>query len=657
MSRFLKKDSPYFQHPPNLLPNLPLRPIPINEPSNKKPTFMNRSSNTNTLPTFRNKLLDQAITNLSDYKLSTEEKEVLQMGLGYIPDYDPLDQRYLEEMFKGIERNLKIKYHYRNRIDTRKPEDSWRRSKKSEWQPSTDLHPQLNNFITQLHSLKADHFHMYPYLLPNPKHTYPQSILSPQHMRAINGLRKNKEIVIKKADKGGSIVIMNRRDYVNKALDHLSDTNTYKEVEKGSNTIIHHDILSYLYFLQVKRYLSTSNLMYLNPGPCPRTPIFYFLPKIHKPDNPPRPIISGCDSPTDRISEFLTTILNPIAQAQPSYIRDSTHLISLLDQIPPLPQDTFLVSIDVSSLYTNIPHTEGIQTVMDYIKKHREILPPHTPKDHIIRNFLHLILENNYFEFLDKCYLQVKGVAMGTKMAPPYANIFLSRIEHEFNFQYSKYIMFWRRFLDDIFFIWHGKENALIKFMNFTNDFHPNLTFNYEYSPSQTHFLDLTIYLDKHRQLRTTIYRKDTDKFLILNHQSIHPPKVKDNVVFNETLRYIKNISSKHILKKELRFLKRVLRARDYPRKVIRDQMARALQIPRSTLLIKKPKKPNPFLHRIIYRNKFGPQYSLIQQHIRTSWNRTITNNALKKLFPQPPIPVTIRNRNLTDLLIRSKLK
>ena len=45
----------------------------------------------------------------------------------------------------------------------------------------------------------------------------------------------------------------------------------------------------------------TAEWLSLTPNP-PRIPVFYILTKIHKPTPVGRPIISGCDGPTERIS-------------------------------------------------------------------------------------------------------------------------------------------------------------------------------------------------------------------------------------------------------------------------------------------------------------------------------------------------------------------
>ena len=673
MSQFLKKNNiSNNSQTNNLSNNSPI--MKVKHPSlfkksrnkpliRKKPLIRNRIR----IRKFKENLKMNAITNLSDHILSKEEREILEMGLTFVPKYDNIDPKSLENIFSSIERNLKIKYYFKNNLSNRKTENTWKKSKASSWTPNTPLHPQLLDLINKLKKLlelldQTTNSTQNKFLNPlnstnhNSSNSQPTNmILSPNHTKAMNSLKNNKNIIIKKADKRGSVVILNKKDYIAKAMEHLSDKNTYKEIPNDENTNLNLEILSYLYFLEQKKYLSFSNINYLKPNPTPRTPVFYFLPKIHKENNPPRPIISGYDSPTDKISEFLTSILNPIAQAQPSYIRDSTHLIQSLVKLPPLPKNIFLVSVDISSLYTQIPHEEGIQTVMEFLEKHRDILPPQTPKDHIIKNFLYLILKNNYFKFLDKFFLQIEGTAMGTKVAPPYANIFLAKIEQQLISAHSKYIIMWRRFLDDILFIWQGNKESLDKFITRSNQTHPNLIFNFEYSPKEINFLDLNIYLDRQRKINTNIFRKKTDKSLILHFDSIHPDHIKNNIIYNETLRYKNNISNLNVLEHELSFLTKVLKARGYPKNLIKRQMARALLILRSHLLKRREnKKVNPYTNAIRYKCKYGPQKQILREKIRELWYQTITDKSLQSIFPNPPIPIITSNKNLANILVRT---
>ena len=74
---------------------------------------------------------------------------------------------------------------------------------------------------------------------------------------------------------------------------------------------------------------------------------FYTLTKIHKPVLTGRPIISGCDGPTERISSFLDHILQPIAKVQKSYLKDTTQFINFIEKRK-VPNNAVLVSMDVS---------------------------------------------------------------------------------------------------------------------------------------------------------------------------------------------------------------------------------------------------------------------------------------------------------------------
>ena len=87
----------------------------------------------------------------------------------------------------------------------------------------------------------------------------------------------------------------------------------------------------------------------------PRVPIFYTLTKIHKPNPVGRPIISGCEGPTERLSFFVDKLLQPIAQKQKSYLKDTTDFVNFIEKTK-VSQDTILVSMDVAKACTKIYH-------------------------------------------------------------------------------------------------------------------------------------------------------------------------------------------------------------------------------------------------------------------------------------------------------------
>ena len=88
-----------------------------------------------------------------------------------------------------------------------------------------------------------------------------------------------------------------------------------------------------------------------------------------------------------------------------------------------------LCTLDILSLYTNIPHNEGIQST-------KEMLAIHKPPDSLLHNsyiidLLELVLTNSHFEFNGIYYHQLSGTAMGTKLASSYDNLFMTKFEEK----------------------------------------------------------------------------------------------------------------------------------------------------------------------------------------------------------------------------------
>ena len=68
---------------------------------------------------------------------------------------------------------------------------------------------------------------------------------------------------------------------------------------------------------------------------------------------PGRPIVSDCESESYRVSEYIDSFLGPLATKRPSYIKATHDFLQNIEQIK-IPQNSYFVTIDVDSLYTNI---------------------------------------------------------------------------------------------------------------------------------------------------------------------------------------------------------------------------------------------------------------------------------------------------------------
>ena len=92
-----------------------------------------------------------------------------------------------------------------------------------------------------------------------------------------------------------------------------------------------------------------------------------------------------------------------------------------IKELGQLPEGKILCTIDVVGPYPNIPHYEGLAFLKDILDSR---VDKQVTTDTLIE-LAELVLKNNIFEFSDKTYKQIRGMAIGTKFAPPYAIFFM----------------------------------------------------------------------------------------------------------------------------------------------------------------------------------------------------------------------------------------
>ena len=92
-----------------------------------------------------------------------------------------------------------------------------------------------------------------------------------------------------------------------------------------------------------------------------KTQKLYLRPKLHKEGNPGRPVVSLVNCHTANISKYADYHLQPIVKEIPSYVKDTQDFLKKLEKVKDIPQESLQVTLDVKSLYTNIPNNEGIK--------------------------------------------------------------------------------------------------------------------------------------------------------------------------------------------------------------------------------------------------------------------------------------------------------
>ena len=319
---------------------------------------------------------------------------------------------------------------------------------------------------------------------------------------------------------------MNSNDCSEACLNSLLNTDFYEELPNDANPEYKAKINDKIDELLSKELINDFEASNLKQGS--RTPHFYGLPKMHKEyiTFPPlRPICSGFNSCTAKISEFIDAYLKPLAQNTSSCIKDTSDFVERIESdVAPttISSKTILATMDVSSLYPNIDHEEGVKACEYALNKRKTPLISTS----VLTGLIKTVLKSNTLKFGERFFHQIKGTAMGTPMAVNFANLFLAKFETEMLADYKKKFKklptVWLRYIDDIFFTWDYDETSLKHFINFRNNYSSNqnmksnITFTADYSTSEVYFLDTKIKF-KGERLISELYSKPTASFQYLH--------------------------------------------------------------------------------------------------------------------------------------------
>ena len=187
-------------------------------------------------------------------------------------------------------------------------------------------------------------------------------------------LADDRNIVIKKADKGWGIVTWGRNDYITEEESQLKNEQVYKKFSFKQDMLCDLVTKSNGFFKNLMRsgcitekelkYFSYKYKKITNLG------MLYIHPKIHKrlENVPGRPVISNCGTPTEKVSEFLDYHLKPVMQSGRSYIKDSGDFLKKIKHLGSLPENAILVTADVVGPYPSIPHEAGLQALEEALE-------------------------------------------------------------------------------------------------------------------------------------------------------------------------------------------------------------------------------------------------------------------------------------------------
>uniref|UniRef100_A0A8C5MGY3 Reverse transcriptase domain-containing protein n=1 Tax=Leptobrachium leishanense TaxID=445787 RepID=A0A8C5MGY3_9ANUR len=477
--------------------------------------------------------------------------------------------------------------------------------------------------------------------------------MSRQEYKALQDLHENKAIILKSADKGGAIVIMNKVDYIKEVERQLQDRGTYlvsdfdtvlkrdKEIDLMLKEALEAGVID----VDLHQYLKKEYGI---------LPVFYVLPKVHKSlINPPgRPIVASSDSVLQPISIFLDRILQPLVLKTRSFIWDSKDVLHRLESLS-LDRPVILFTWDVTSLYTSIPNEDGLRAINEALRENAfsEI------QIAFLLKLVQFVLCNNLFLFGDTVYRQCRGTTMGSNMAPAYANLFMDAFEKNFVYShpfFARFVHVWWRYIDDVFGIWLGNLEDLETFFKDINGVSEHIKFTMTHSRERIDFLDLTLIIEGER-LSSDLFTKPTDRNSLLHFRSFHPANTLRSLPRSQLLRVVRNVSDPGVRKDRLESMVNKFKTRGYPATLLRGELHRVESFDRMTMISRRTPK-HRHKTRIPFVSKFSQVSGRINNVIRRHWG--ILHKAYKEIpfFLDPPIFAYKRNRNLRDHLIKADI-
>ena len=212
----------------------------------------------------------------------------------------------------------------------------------------------------------------------------------------------------------------------------------------------------------------------------------YGLPKIHKLKTANdklklRPIVSAIGSYNYHLADYLSKKLAPYISHKYT-TKDTFSFVNELSEMKS--KDKFLISYDVTSLFTNIPLDETIEIAVNVILENEPDIK--IDKNELKKLFIFATSES-HFVFNGKVYDQIDGVTMGSCLGPVLANLFMGHHEESWIEDCNcEKPTFYKRFMDDIFCVFNN-QNEANEFFRYLNERHPNIKFTDEKENLNTH--------------------------------------------------------------------------------------------------------------------------------------------------------------------------
>lgn len=399
-------------------------------------------------------------------------------------------------------------------------------------------------------------------------------------------LRKNPDIKVVPADKGGRVVIAGKYVYEEKMKSFILmnvmegiyfnlefvDFRYVKCVCESKYARMLDSVNECLRRDQLSDHASMKCKFVDEPFIMPR---IYGLFKVHKDGYPVRPIISSVDCMGKALGKWMLDKLKVIAERVGKHqIKSATHLFSKVEG-KRLKRNHVLVTLDFDSMFTNIP----FQKTKSIVTKYYHLIQSKTsmPLELFLEVLTFLIEESAFFTFNGEIYLQVEGLSMGNSLSQILAEIttsyFLSEALSKFD---PSKISFMFKYVDDIL---GGVDEEYLERVRIAIEVEHGMKLKMcrEDMNGEVDYLQMKVKREEDGLISLRWSQKDYSSKCILDFHSFHPWNMKANV-FIEFIRNSLKISSKCNWNSVTDSVRKVLRNSNYPRLYVNKAITKVLK-------------------------------------------------------------------------------
>ena len=389
---------------------------------------------------------------------------------------------------------------------------------------------------------------------------------------------------------------------------------------------------------------------------------FRMTAKVHKIPWKLRPIVCCAGTTMNGWSKWLDYWLQKLKASVPSYVKDSQQILDEIAELH-LPANALLFTCDANSMYNNIDTDHAIEVISWWLidMDSRDELPHNFPLEAVL-DAMKIIMKNNIFEWGDSCFLQLLGTAMGTSAAVMWATLYYAYHEvHTILPNHGANLLYYRRFIDDIFGVWTGNKTSDWSALCDDIDDFGVLTWDIKEQELSTSvdFLDLTLTISGGK-ITSKTFQKKMNLYLYIPPASAHPASCIKGTIYGLIRRYYAQNTNYLDCVKMIKLLYRRLLARGWKSDTIRPLVMEACTTIESKIKQSSTTVPPTatctqdenrlFIHLVFHQDDISRRriQQLYQQHCGDLFHRSMG-------IERPTIAYS-RPKNIGDMVTKAQL-